>query len=83
MYKRQLSIAEIPAHSHTLTDPGHAHSIPVGGSALSGSTGNAIPVSTNTVTGSATTGVTINNTGGGGAHNIMQPFVLGTFYRKL
>jgi hypothetical protein len=29
----------------------------------------------NQTTGSSVTGITINNTGGGGAHNIMQPTI--------
>lgn len=78
-----LTAAEIPAHSHpnTLTDPGHSHAasfrlgVSAGGLtyAYGGTTDNAnqaVSVSANA------TGITINNannTGGGGAHNNMQP----------
>lgn len=76
-----LITAEIPAHSHinTLTDPGHTHPLSPSvalGNAGAPSGGPIFGGSTNiTATGSATTGITINNVnaGGGGTHNNMQP----------
>lgn len=73
-----LTIGEMPVHNHGVTDPGHTH----GYQNQSGnqdtdnafSTENAADqVEYNQTTGSSTTGITINNTGGGGAHNNMQP----------
>lgn len=71
------------SHAHNITDPGHNHSVIGYSSAQSGSgtQGNA-----NThVTGSSVTGITVNsntatnqNTGGGSAHNNMQPFLAAT-----
>lgn len=75
-----LTTGEMPSHSHTITDPGHTH----------GYTNNTNDQSVHTVTtqdtaadqvdlsattASATTGITINNAGGGGAHNNMQPTI--------
>jgi microcystin-dependent protein len=66
--------AEMPTHSHGVTDPGHTHpfgnasNIANGGGSPSafnaGSTGN---------TSSATTGISIQNAGSGNAFNVMQP----------
>jgi len=77
-----LSAAEIPAHTHpnTLTDPGHIHGGVLGspsGNTASGPSGFFAGVFT--TTDRATTGVSINNatnTGGGGAHAIVQPTII-------
>lgn len=73
-----LTTTEMPAHSHTITDPGHSHTysititagganVPLLGGATSGS------INTN----SATTGITgTNSNGSGGAHNITQPTII-------
>lgn len=67
-----LTTAEMPAHAHTITDPGHSHGKGIdeliGGGSLSGYSS-----SVQASTASATTGITINNTGGGGAHANVQP----------
>jgi microcystin-dependent protein len=73
-----LSSGEMPSHSHTVTDPGHAHTIPTQNAiptsyGLQGSEGDG---STSTATGAATTGISLQNTGGGGSHNNMQPFAV-------
>lgn len=73
-----LTVGEMPSHNHGITDPGHTHGYVnnVGDQ----NTDNAFASETaadqadyNQTTGSSTTGITINNTGGGGAHNNMQP----------
>lgn len=69
-----LTIAEMPAHNHT--DSGHNHTVPiVNGAALAGASGSAVGAggSTTTSTGFAN----IQNTGGGGAHSIMNPVAIG------
>ena len=68
-----LTINEMPSHSHTINDPGHTHAASTGtnfvayggGYTASGAGGfNPQPASIN----SATTGITINSTGGGNGH---------------
>ncbi len=73
-----LSVGEIPSHSHTITDPGHTHTYV--NQLNDQSTDNAFASETaadqvdiGQTTGSSTTGITVNNAGGGGAHNNMQP----------
>lgn len=77
-----LIVDEIPSHSHTITDPGHTHTLNV--QTGNQSTDNAFGTETagdntvsNNTTSSSTTGITVNNTGGGLPHNNMQPTLFG------
>lgn len=79
-----LVVGEMPSHNHVLTDPGHVHTyddVNNNGGAGTGAGGGTRGNISNT--GSATTGITLANTGGGAAHNNMSPFILGSFYLKL
>jgi microcystin-dependent protein len=73
-----LTVGEMPSHNHTVTDPGHSHTYT--NNTNDQNTDNAFASETaadnadlSQTTGISTTGITINNTGGGGAHNNMQP----------
>ncbi len=69
-----LTTTELPAHSHTITDPGHAHTTLA---AASTSTAGTDPgdVTTGGMTGSASTGITgTNSAGSGGAFSILPPY---------
>jgi hypothetical protein len=70
-----LTSGEMPSHTHGVTDPGHVHTIDVipGDQDGSGSSGSIFGSKNS---GSATTGISINNTGGGGAHNNLQPYIV-------
>lgn len=81
-----LTVGEMPVHSHGVTDPGHTHSYT--NNTNDQNTDNAFASETaadqadlTATTASSTTGITINNAGGGGAHNNMQPtlFIGNTF----
>lgn len=73
-----LNVNEIPAHSHEITDPGHSHDveIPTGvqGQVPSDGGQNVSKPPGAGETSGATTGITINQTGGGGAHENMPPY---------
>jgi microcystin-dependent protein len=71
----------MPSHTHTINDPGHIHGQGAtnGGAVLIG--GGANKADQNNTT-TATTGITINPTGLGLAHNNMQPYVVVTFIIK-
>jgi microcystin-dependent protein len=85
-----LATAELPAHSHPLTDPGHAHLIrgyapepppPAGGVwASPNSTVGALRDVVSAYTEKA--GITMGNTGSGTAHNVMQPFAVVAYLIK-
>ncbi len=85
-----LTAAQIPAHTHpsTLNDPGHTHSytviVPISVLQPGGSAGSAS--SSASTTGSSTTGVTITNaanTGGGGAHPVVQPTIICNYIMRI
>lgn len=65
---------EMPVHNHSVTDPGHVHTVNAGSSNGS-SPGGGSQVTGNgfAAIGSSTTGISIQNKGGGGAHNNVQP----------
>lgn len=71
-----LTAGEMPQHSHGVTDPGHVHtqenaaSKPAYGSAPNNPAWNGLAF---TNTGSSTTGITINNAGGGNPHAVVMP----------
>jgi microcystin-dependent protein len=77
-----LTTAEMPSHNHGVTDPGHTHTVSntvnfTGSNTPDGldNSPNEIDANNifNTTSSSSQTGITIQNTGDGGAHNNMQP----------
>lgn len=80
-----LTTAEIPAHTHTLSDPGHTHSYSHGNDPGGSSTGldadlTLLPGTSSGAISSATTGITVSSSGGsGGAHNNVHP-VIGVYW---
>jgi microcystin-dependent protein len=76
-----LITAELAAHSHTITDAGHQHPPQAGNKYIydTGGTGFFAASGTggsNANTGTATTGITINNAGSGSAHALLQPTIM-------
>lgn len=79
-----LTTAELPIHTHAKTDPGHTHTTPTyttgtGTTHLSTHTGSS---GGNTNVESKVTGLSFANTGGGGAHENMQPSIAINFIIK-
>jgi microcystin-dependent protein len=80
-----LTESEMPSHTHGVNDPGHNHTFPVFGSDAFGA-GPADGTSPNTNTGTTnnrTTGISIQNTGGGAAHQNTQPTLIVNYIVKL
>ena len=74
----QLTVAQLPAHNHPVTDPGHSHSYTrqnPGPGTISDGSGSLFSNGT-TSTGSSTTGVTIGNRGSDEPHNNVQPTII-------
>lgn len=72
-----ITTAEMPVHSHGITDPGHSHSTTaaLGGSgSLGGGVGNIGNAAI--ASDSKTTGITINNAGSGNAITILPPAIV-------
>lgn len=73
-----LTTAENGAHSHGVTDPGHTHGVTggiYGGATHSVQSGTTTDTPTNgtlIAISSATTGITVNSSGSGTAHNTVQ-----------
>lgn len=70
-----LTEAQMPAHNHSINDPGHKHNVyggDSGGYTTYMQTRNNSTTQVNPVQ-IAYTGITINNKGGGQAHNNVQP----------
>ena len=72
-----LTTAQMPSHSHTVTDPGHTHSYngATGAVAADGAI-TVARVGSGQTTGSSTTGISLSNTGEGAAHNNVQPTII-------
>jgi microcystin-dependent protein len=74
-----------PGHAHAITDPGHSHTIVMQTGAINtGTVPVSVPVNGTSNTSVSTTGISINgvgtgisiqNAGGGGAHNNLQPSI--------
>jgi len=76
-----LTTGQIPAHNHTLTDPGHSHQQRRGSPQGANGDGDApftYEYGSNEygLTSSATTGITLASVGGGEAHNNVQPTIV-------
>jgi microcystin-dependent protein len=73
-----LSTAQMPSHGHPVSDPGHAHAFPIPYGAA-GYTGGIVAGSpdfaNNPGTFSATTGISIQSSGGGQGHDNTQPSI--------
>lgn len=80
-----LSVIELAAHAHSLNDPGHTHQQHIGNNVqmkafVGGGSGTLTPAGAATssaadmLTGSRTTGITMNNSGSGNGHNNIQPY---------
>jgi microcystin-dependent protein len=87
-----LTVDEIPSHNHGVTDPGHTHGYVDTFRSGNQNTDNVFGTETaadepatnqNKTTNSSTTGITINNTGGGEAHNNLQPYTVLNYIIKI
>jgi hypothetical protein len=84
-----LAEANLPAHTHAVTDAGHTHLTQRYPTATGGSSGFTIDTSMsgtladNTLpTKSATTGITLGNTGSGTAFSVMNPYIVTYFWER-
>lgn len=83
-----LTSGQMPSHNHSIADPGHTHTWNNGlegddaGDGGSNAEYTRIGGSVTGVIANATTGILINNAGGGEPHNNMQPFLALRFLIK-
>lgn len=82
-----LTTAQMPQHSHGVTDPGHTHTVQIPNIGYSpeiasvvnngmGTSTNSSIQSVGSINDSATTGISIQNNGSGSSHPIMDPFIV-------
>jgi microcystin-dependent protein len=72
-----LTTAEMPVHSHGVTDPSHAHSYnTTGGTQAQFAASGPTAGFTGSTTGIASTGISINNAGSGNAHTVLSPAIV-------
>src|SRR5262245_48049417 len=79
-----LTTDQMPAHAHTLTDPGHTHLLDLVRTATSASGGAGLNVDVygppdGQYVHPAPTGITMGSVGGGQPHNNMQPSAVVTY----
>lgn len=75
-----LTTGQIPSHNHGVTDPGHTHRVEKLSATVNAGVNTATPnarsdnpAAPHITAQSNTTGISIQNTGGGGAHNNLPP----------
>ena len=81
-----LTSLQMPQHSHRITDPGHVHQVLTRSDLANTGRAGAHAAGASTLgqtTQPATTGITIDNTGGGGAHNNTPPTIVLNYIIKL
>ena len=86
----KLTVAEMPAHNHPLSDPGHTHKYNDASIGSykgldydgNGSTAEYITPDGGT-TSSETTGISVSNKGGDTAHNILPPYYVLAFIMRV
>jgi microcystin-dependent protein len=91
--KHTLTTAELPAHNHAVSDPGHSHywsaTRQLAGTDDNNNTSELSKGDRSTqdvptfYTNSTTTGISISNTGSGSSHENMPPFYVLAFIMKL
>lgn len=79
-----LTISELAAHRHTITDPGHTHTVANTAAATAGGVGVLANGGSSYSTASATTGITQSNlTGNSDAFSIVQPTITINYVVKI
>jgi hypothetical protein len=72
---RTITTANMPSHTHTLTDPGHSHTITTNNIGSGGGSGSFVGGGGSATTSTATTGITIANAGSGTAMDFAVQYV--------
>jgi hypothetical protein len=73
--QKTLSVNEIPAHEHSITDPGHKHAVALHTTiGAAGYNGDALIRPAKQYTDSAVTGITVNKTGGGASFEVVPAY---------
>ena len=68
--------AVVVSHTHTITDAGHAHTIPISNPSAGGAAGTGVAgLGSGYQTGSNVTGISINSTGSSGTNANLPPYI--------
>jgi hypothetical protein len=76
--------AVVVSHTHSISDPGHAHSYDISttAAAMNDSTSNVQLSRIGATTGTSTTGITINSTGSSGTNANLQPYITVAMWKR-
>ncbi len=85
-----LTVDEMPSHGHSITDPGHEHIETMSTSTVFPATNGSIHLTyggtqnpSPSTTASATTGITIDPSGGGQPHNNLPPYYVLAYIMRI
>lgn len=74
--------AIVVSHTHSVTDPGHVHTVAIGGSGGGAAAVGTVSQVVTINTGSATTGISIQSTGSSGTNQNLPPYFALAFIMK-
>ena len=75
--------AIVVSHTHTITDPGHVHGLPLNNPSAGGATGTGlVGIGTGFQTDANTTGISVDSSGASAEHANLQPYITVRMWKR-